>query len=166
MQQADFAAVVPASIAVKLEAGVDGDIAWWQHCVDVVNTLDAYRPERFAPSPPPLNSFYDDLVALSDEIMRPNEQVRSAFGKWRAHVTEIEAINARRLEVLADVARRLREMRERAVDVRQVDDLTRTVMGFIYAHYRTVPPENAKLRLWCQRAMRRFDLLPKEWREL
>lgn len=170
MQQVELAATGPSSsLAVKLEAGVEADVAWWQHCVDVFNTLDAYVPARFLPAPMQLRQYYADLPALADDIAPTNgiyPALALALGQWRAHVTETEATNARRLEVVADVVRRLREMRDRAVDPRQVDDLIRQASQFIYAQYRAVPPEGAKLRLWCTRATRRHDLLPGEWRVL
>lgn len=170
MQASDIAAAVPGTVlAARFTIGVESDVSWWQHCVDVFGNVDAYQPARFNEPPHTLRPFYDDLAALAEACAPQNgayQPTAVALGRWRAHVTEVEATNARRLEVLADVVARLKEMRDRAVDPKQVDDLIRSVSTFIYAHYRTVPPDGAKLRLWCTKATRRYDLLPGEWRVL
>lgn len=154
---------------------VDLDVAWWQHVVRLFGALDSYRPARCSECPLMLRTFYTNLEALAEACL-PDKHGKygataQAFGQWRAHVTEVEAENARRLELVADAVARLREMRERTAerppDLVLLDDMVRDLSQFIYAQYRVVPPaEQSKLRLWCQRQTRRYDLLPREWRGL
>lgn len=175
MQQSNLTAALPELGALFDGEPVDRDVAWWQHIVRVFERLnDAYRPTNAEPCPPGLRPFYTDLGGLAEACVPDSSgkpgATAIALGQWRAHVLGVECENARRLEIVADAVARLREMRERTQgrppDLKLLDDMVRDLSGFIYAHYRVVPPPDAKLRLWCSRQTRRNDLLPGEWRML
>jgi hypothetical protein len=168
--QRDIAVAVPEVKGI-FDAGIDRDVAWWQHVVRMFGALEAYQPSRFAACPPILRQYYTDTEALR-EALEPGEagkvgETARAFGQWRAHVTFTEGENARKLEIVADALARLHEMRPRTDDLALLDDMVRQLNGFIYAHYRAKPPANRlQLRTWCPLQTLRYDLLPAEWRGL
>lgn len=140
------------------------DMAWWDHCESVSQSLGAYMPVGCGDPPVALRPYYDDLTALREDLGRA--EIAALFGQWRAHVTETEARNARNLEVIAGVVNRLREMRDRAVDGARVDELVRQLSHFVVSEYRVIMPRDVQPRLWAIRQARRLDMLPAEWRSL
>ena len=147
---------------------VERDVAWWTHCQDVGQCLQAYLPIGCGDPPHALRPFYTDLAALCEELERNERrnETSTLFGQWRAHVTDIEARNARNLEVLAGAVQRLRSMRDRALDTGRVDETIRELSHFAVSEYNVILPYETSPRLWSVKQTRRYDLLPGEWRHL
>lgn len=150
------------------QQSVERDVAWWTHCDGLTQSLNAYMPIGCGDPPLALRPFYSDLQGLIDELGKNDgrNDIAVLFGQWRAHVTEIEARNARNLEVLAGAVQRLRAMRERAVDETRVDEVIRELSHFAVSEYRVILPYDMQPRIWSVKQTRRSDLLPGEWRAL
>lgn len=140
------------------------DPARWELCRSVCAELNEWRPREFPGVPSILKS--QTTVSLIDHM--PNDNVLgSAFAVFRAQVTEVEAANSKRLEMLATVKHTLAALRDVVPNPDPIERMLSSLNYFIAGAWRIeIPAEKLHVRLWCQRVTRRYDLLSREWREL
>jgi hypothetical protein len=150
----------------------DRSRALWQACVEVLRNLDAYRPIDFARLPPMLEkTSVSEIVSSSARAATQQEQtgknVVAAFSTWRAHVTEVEALNASRLHMLASTLRTLADLHAKSAQPEIVLARLADIGAFIECAWGVaIPLSGGDIRAWAQRRTRRYDLLSIEWREL
>lgn len=148
------------------EAGLERDSARWEHCSGVCEALDDYRQSACSEMPYLLKQH--TVGSLVDAMgAQGGAALTLAFGNYRALVTATEATNARKLGVLAGVHFELEALRVIAENKRPIDHAMQKLSFTLRGAWRMELPETAhNVRLWATRVTRRFDLLPREWREL
>lgn len=145
--------------------------ALWVACTQVVDHPDDYAPLPFGAFPPLLDhKTVDDLEGYIRRASTGDDQVAlqvaRTFGGWRAHVTEVEALNAARLQMLASTLRTLADLMRRSTNAELVSARIAELGDFIERKWRTAIPLQGDIRTWASRITRRYDLLPFDWREL
>jgi hypothetical protein len=151
--------------AMLTQRGVDLDVARWELASEVYGTLEDYRPVQIADRPSLLKA-YSTITLI--EALPVDPVLGRALGIFRERVTDGEAVNARRLSVVAGVIFDLEEMRPRATErPEMLESMLQQLLLFLHGVWRVELPECKRLvRLWATRMTRRYDLLPREWREL
>lgn len=133
-------------------------------CGEVARHLNTYVPHPMPDMPPELRHFgamtWDEKRAALDGPAGP------AFARYRFEVTDVEASNAARLQVLVSTVQTLARLRNRAPDPQTVDRVLETVGSWIERIWRVSPPLEGETRHWCTRQTRRLDVLPAAWRGL
>lgn len=143
--------------------GAARDLAAWRVCETVGELIEHYRPMPF----PGMSSALRDVDA---ERLERDDSLRQLFCEWRAAVTYREDQNAGRLTVLVSCLRDLTDLRARAADdlaAARVDELAEPLQHVLAGAWRVdMPSAQGNLRAWSIRVCRRYDLLPREMREL
>jgi hypothetical protein len=165
-QRVDWPALV--ACLMSRDDGRDRFRAQWLACCEVVNNPDWYRPVAFDERPPLL-----DFLTPKDILERgrnPKDDsttpLGTIFGGWRAHVTDVEARNASRLQTLAVTLQTLADLHRKSTDPDVVRTRVAELGEFVERVWRTSIPMSGDVRAWSVRITRRFDLLPQDWREL
>lgn len=160
----------PALVACMLEGRNGPELyrSQWLACCEVVDNPDAYRPLPFNERPPLL-----DFLSPSDILERGYDQkaekatpLGTLFGGWRVHVTDVEALNASRLQTLATTLQTLADLHRKSTDPERVSTRIAELGSFVERVWRTSIPMSGDVRAWAVRMTRRFDLLPSDWREI
>lgn len=145
-------------------SGRKRDVALFHVCRDVVETLDFY----YAP-PGPVPALPDALRGVSFpglcELVREKPAVAFIFGTFRNLVLEHEETCARRLEILRSSVRTLLRLRELAHDAARINAMLTEIGAFVSEVWRRDLDVSGD-RDWSLRVSRRYDLLPRSWREL
>jgi hypothetical protein len=155
----------------RLLAGDDGREryrAQWLACCEVIDNPDWYRPLDCDAFPPLL-----DRLTPADILARGRNAkddcataLGTVFGAWRAHVTDVEARNASRLQTLALTLQTLADLHRKSSHPEQVNTRVAELGRFVEDVWRTSIPMGGDIRAWAVRITRRYDLLPAVWREL
>jgi hypothetical protein len=165
----------PALVACLLtrDDGRERYRAQWLACCEVVDNPDWYRPL-------PCDAFPALLQTPSGHMLTPKDiedrgrdlkgegatPLGTVFGWWRAHVTDVEALNAGRLQTLAVTLQTLADLHRKSTDPNAVSLRIEELGAFVENVWRTLVPMSGDVRAWSVRITRRFDLLPADWREL
>lgn len=164
----------PVIVGVLLEGdGRDRDVAAWRTCADTVRRLDAFAPGTLRE---PADWTAQDRAAIAslhslhgDALREAAQSMPRAFGLWRAHITDFEATESRKLEMLVWTLSELYALRDRASDVAKVDALISRVGEALQVTWNvpSVPRDgSATYRAWASRHTRRYDALPRAWRSV
>lgn len=168
------AAVTSAARASAIVALLKGtaeakETAEWDALRDVVQSLDTVRPRSLA-FPAMLQgvsvSQLREALVLEAEERPPYAHIFSAF---RAEVWRLEARNASRLGVLVGALRRIAHLRERGFDAATLHGFEQALRGHLKRAWSLELPKlesETEWREWPLAATRRYDLLPRAWREL
>jgi hypothetical protein len=155
-------------------------VAQWEHCSDVVASLESLAPIDVPPFPPALDcrslgELQGALTAAQhsdDDAMSVSRAVAETFVAYRNDVLNVEAKNARSLTILCGVLRILDQLdatAQQASDA-QVCELVAAMRRHVEQHiavrWRTAFPPNASPRDWPILVTRRYDALPVAWRYL
>lgn len=145
--------------------------AQWDACKEVLENDQAYRPLECLARPPALDRVQQDEIVIHavravEEGNPASRNVMRAFCTWRAHVTEIESLNAGRLFVLASTLRTLVDLHSKASQPEIILARISRLGAFIERAWGVQIPPIGDLRMWSQKVVRRYDLLPAQWREL
>jgi hypothetical protein len=158
---------------LNCEDGRDIRVAQWRACCEVLATLEAYRPVEFDAFPSLLLAPDGSMLApadVADRVKDPRTEAATPlgvlFGWWRAHVTDVEARNAGRLQTLAQTLQTLADLHDKAIDQTPVHERIAELGQFIEDTWRTAVPLSGDIRGWAVRITRRYDLLPRAWREI
>jgi hypothetical protein len=170
-QRIDWGLLV--SCILTHDDGRDRLRAQWNACNEVLENLQAYGPIGFAPLPFALTKIDCASEILTNSARADVEHnfdaknVVKAFASWRAHVTEVEALNASRLFMLASTLRTLADLHGKASQPELVLARIADLGKFIESAWGVaIPLSTGDIRSWSQRVTRRYDLLSVEWREL
>jgi hypothetical protein len=149
---------------VMRSTGRTRDVALFRTSQDVVETLALhYAVPTNVPSVP------DALRGLSVETLRERVREQPAiaflFGTFRNDVLEYEETCARKLEVLRGTARNLLRLRDLAHTPTLIESLLSQLGSFVHSAWGRDLDVSAD-RGWSLRVSRRYDLLPRAWREL
>lgn len=140
-------------------------------CGEVVRHLNTYVPHPMPSLPHELNGFgrmshQDRLAALTHPVSGGMSATGHAFAAYRFEVTDAEASNAARLQVLCSTVRVLARLRNKAEHPTVADLAMETVGNWVARIWRVEVPLEGDLRLWCWRQTLRLDVLPNAWRTL
>lgn len=141
----------------------------WATCGAIVAAADAFGPVAFGPFPPLLEHITPrDLVEHSQraltEGLHTSKTIVRTFGFWRSHVTEVEAINQRRLQILAVALHQLSDLLRRSTQPDVVSARIGELGEAIERAWKISIPLSGDVRAWSFRVTRRYDLLPVEFR--
>lgn len=165
-QRADWAGLVERLLTVR--DGRERFRAQWLACCEVVDNPEWYEPLPFDSRPPLLDHLkpQDVLDRGVDQKAEKATALGLLYGGWRAHVTEVEARNAARLQTLAVTLQTLADLHRKSTDPDAVSKRTAQLGLFIEGAWRVSVPLSGDVRTWASRITRRYDLLPLEWRAL
>ena len=165
-----------ARLVERLLAGDDGRERYrsqWLACCEVVQNVEWYHPLEYDAFPVLLQTSSGHALTPKDIEERGRDlkgETTTAlgvmFGWWRAHVTELEALNAGRLQTLAATLQTLADLHHRSSHPEQVNGRIAELGDFVERVWRTSIPMGGDIRAWSVRITRRYDLLPRDWREL
>jgi hypothetical protein len=119
----------------------------------IADNLSDFRPLMFP-------DFPFSLRGLEPERVKDDR----VFSIYRAKVTELEGANASRLLTLGRTFLQLLDGREKSPA--KADALVDRVGTYIEKVYRAPAPLDGETRNWSARHTRRYDLIPRVWREL
>jgi len=145
--------------------------AQWNACNEVIEHPAAYYPLGFMALPSLLEHMQlSDVIAhaarADEEKSQSGRNVVRAFASWRLHVTEVEALNAGRLHMLASTLRTLADLHAKSSQPEIVLARIADLGSFIETAWAVAVPLSGDIRTWSQRITRRYDLLAADWREL
>lgn len=160
----DWSGVVESVLAAR--DGRERFRAQWLACCEVVDHPDWYTPLPFDVQPQLLgHTNPQDLRDRGTDGERATA-LGVVFGQWRAHVTETEARNAGRLQTLAITLQTLADLHYKSTSPDAVAGRIAALGAFVERGWRVSVPMSGDIRTWASRVTRRYDLLPREWREL
>lgn len=165
-QRVDWAGLVECLLEGR--TGPELHRAQWLACCEVVDHPELYRPLACDERPPLLDHLTPGDIAERgfDAKGERATPLGVVFGSWRAHVTETEACNAARLQTLAGTLQTLADLHRRSTHPERVAARMATLGAFVEGAWGTAIPLSGDLRAWAARITRRYDLLPRAWREL
>lgn len=135
-------------------------------CGEVVRHLNTYRPHQVPGMPPELRAF----GTMTFDEMREALTGRAGpvYSRHLAEVTDAEAGNAQRLQVLVSTVRTLARLRGKAADTGTVDRCLETIGNWTVRVWGVSPPLAADVDVsaWCRKQTWRPDALPFAWRHL
>jgi hypothetical protein len=142
----------------------------WLACCEVVENPDSYVPAPYEERAPLLDFLTPKDLEQHVEQARMDasavsKNIATAFTQWRLHVTEVEAQNAQRLQTLASTLRTLSDLYGKSSDPEQVSARIAELGMLLERRWRLAVPLNGDIRTWAVCMTRRYDLLPREWRE-
>jgi hypothetical protein len=162
---ADYAAL---AYEMASKTGLDGDIALFRVAGELLAQLEQWVPVAMPDMPLELENVHSgEQLEL---LLEKQPALAAIFGRYRASVTEYEAKNAGRLLTLASTVRTLAALRARQPDLAALPASARMLermCAHITLRWRVkVPSDALDLRRWSSSITRRYDLLPRAWREL
>jgi hypothetical protein len=164
-----LAMVAPADPAARLRANLGA-------CAHMLRNAKAYEPGVFS-CPDDWSKANEDFIArLRLTSKQQGFDIRAAataephaFGRWRAAVTDFEALEAGKLQALLWSVRTARAVAEDAASDESDSALAGKLGHDLWQKVTLVwkcqtVPLDGDARAWATKQTRRFDLLPKFWR--
>lgn len=169
---------------------MESDRSQWQELVLDWADIENFKPMRHTPMPPCMREFrtpkdFKEKVldphrhSLPDkpdwkgrnswqsEAERSDKSPAIEFAEWRESATHIEAENAGKLLGLCNAVMAATELKDRQPS-EQTNEMALRFIRKLLEYYGAIdmPKAHCERRDWATAKMKRFDVLPKEWRGL
>lgn len=163
-------ACLPAQGGPEKPAVDPGDAGAWKRVAEALKALSALVPEDPPIRPPALRTVSFEELAEDVGRYRSGGEMTPrlrAYGAWRFELTRIEARNAGKLQCLAQLVLDLSDLQFKYSPNETLDKASKVFVEHFARRWRLDPTtDRSGYRLWAVKSTRRYDILPREWREL
>ena len=157
--------------AMLTSTGRERDVACWRVCDEVAKDLASFSPR--ANIYPPDGWRIEEQASIDllrgmpfDDVPNAARMLGRTFGAYRDAVLNLEGDNAKKLQTLLwSVEQIMNFARREGADEIRLGALVEG-LGNHLSHVWKVRSSPKDIRMFSLRHCRRYDLLPREWREL